>query len=432
VNRSLLLFQALNRPLPLMLAVNRPLLLILFTVFLDVVGLGIVIPVAPFYATSFGATPLQVGLLFTVFAAAQFLATPVLGALSDRFGRRPVLLLSLAGETAGYLIMGLAPNLAVLYLARLVSGGTAGNIGAATAYLADISPPERRTQTFGLFGAAFGVGFLFGPAMGGALSTLDIRAPALAAAGLVFLNFIFAAFWLPESLPLGRRSSEPVRARANPLRLLLTLVDRPVLRAPLLATFLVNFAFSGMQTNLAVYLSQRFSFGPGEVAGLFVAMAVVGILSQAFLVGKLSTRVSDVWLLVLGFGLTVVAYLGIGLAPAPEALWPVVAVQSLGSAFWRPALASLVSKLVSSREQGLVNGGSQSITSLASVLGPIGAGLAYEHLGIAAPYWLGAAATALAGLVMLHAGARFSTSSPAARVTSTRVVQARAAERRLG
>jgi MFS transporter, DHA1 family, tetracycline resistance protein len=390
------------------LAVNssRPLLLILFTVFLDVVGLGVVIPVAPFYATSFGATPLQVGLLFTAFAAAQFLATPVLGAWSDRFGRRPILLLSLAGETAGYLIMGLAPNLGVLYLARVVSGATAGNIGAATAYLADISKPEARTRTFSLFGAAFGVGFLFGPAMGGALSALDIRAPALAAAGLVCLNMLFAALWLPESLPVARRSSEPVRSAANPLRLLLALVDRPILRRPLLATFLVNFAFSGMQTNLAVYLSERFSFGPAEVAALFVAMAVVGILSQALLVGRLSARFSDVWLLVLGFGLTVLAYLGIGLAPIPMALWPVVVVQSLGSAFWRPALASLVSKLVSPREQGLVNGGAQSITSLASVLGPIGAGVAYEHLGIASPYWLGATATGLAALVMLGVSVR--------------------------
>jgi DHA1 family tetracycline resistance protein-like MFS transporter len=390
--------------------VNRPLLLILFTVFLDVVGLGVVIPVAPFYATSFGATPLAVGLLFTTYAAAQFLATPVLGALSDRFGRRPILLLSLAGETLGYLIMGLAPNLGVLYLARLVSGATAGNVGAATAYLADISRPEDRTRTFGLFGAAFGVGFLFGPAMGGALSALDIRAPAFAAAALVLLNLVLAAIWLPESLPVARRSADPVRSRANPLTLLLKLVDRPVLRRPLLATFLVNFAFSGMQTNLAVYLSERFGFGPAEVAGLFVAMAVVGILSQAFLVGRLSRRFSDVALLVVGFGLTVLAYLGIGLAPVAQALWAVVAVQSLGSAFWRPALASLVSKLVSAREQGLINGGSQSITSLASVLGPIGAGLAYEHIGMAAPYWLGASATAVAALVMLGVSVR----SPAA------------------
>lgn len=393
---------------------NRPLLLILFTVCLDVVGLGIVVPVAPFYATSFGATPLDVGLLFTVYAAAQFLATPVLGALSDRFGRRPILLLSLAGETVGYLIMGLAPNLWVLYLARLVSGGTAGNVGAATAYLADISPPEARTRTFGLFGAAFGAGFLFGPALGGALSGFDIRAPAFAAAGLVLLNFVFAAIWLPESLPVERRSTEPLRQRANPVSVLLVLLHRPVLRAPLLATFLVNFAFSGMQTNLAIYLSDRFAFGPGQVAALFVVMAIVGILSQVLLIGRLSARFSDVVLLVVGFGLTVVAYLGIGLAPSPAALWPVVVVNSLGSAFWRPALASRVSKLVSAREQGLVNGGSQSITSLASVLGPIGAGVAYQYVGVSAPYWLAAFATAMAAVVMLIPLAR---PSQAARAT---------------
>lgn len=381
---------------------SRPLVLILFTVFLDVVGLGVIIPVAPFYATSFGATALDVGLLFTAFAAAQFLATPVLGALSDRFGRRPVLLVSILGEAIGYLMLGLAPSLPFLYLARVVSGATAGNIGAAQAYVADISSPADRTRTFGLLGAAFGVGFLFGPAMGGALSQwFDLRTPALASAVLVTLNLIFVWLWLPESLPPERRTRDPIRSRANPFGVLAALLARPVLRAPMLATFLVNLGFSGMQTNLAVYLSDRFGFGPGNVAQLFVALSLVSIATQVFVVGRLSRRFSDTTILVLGLAATALAYLGIAWAPSPAALWPVVALQALGSALWRPALSGLVSKLVSPREQGVVNGGSQGVTSLASVLGPILAGVAYSSVSMAGPYVLGALATGVAAVAMM-------------------------------
>src|SRR4029079_16716798 len=160
--------------------------------FLDIMGIGLILPVAPFYATAYGASAFEVGLLFTFFAAAQFLATPVLGGLSDRYGRRSILLVSLVGEVVGYLLMGFANSLIALYLARVVTGATAGNIGAAQAYLADITPREDRTRVFGLAGEAFGACFLFGPALGGALSLIDLRLTAFAAAGLVLLNVIFA------------------------------------------------------------------------------------------------------------------------------------------------------------------------------------------------------------------------------------------------
>src|SRR6266511_2985796 len=231
--------------------VDRRLSLILITMFLDVLGVGIIIPVAPFYAQAYGASALDVGLLFTFYSAAQFLATPVLGGLSDRYGRRSILLMSLIGEVVGYLMMGLADSLAALYLARIVTGATAGNIGAAQAYLADITRPEDRTRIFGLAGAAFGAGFLFGPALGGALSLIDLRLPAYAASGLVALNVIFVALMLPESLPVERRSTAPLRSQLNPLGIMLQLIERPILRAPLLVVFLLNGAFTGMQANLA-------------------------------------------------------------------------------------------------------------------------------------------------------------------------------------
>jgi len=380
--------------------VDRRLSLILITMFLDVLGVGIIIPVAPFYAQAYGASALDVGLLFTFYSAAQFLATPVLGGLSDRYGRRSILLVSLIGEVVGYLLMGFANSLAALYVARLVTGATAGNIGAAQAYLADITPREQRTRTFGLAGAAFGAGFLFGPAFGGALSLIDLRLTAFAAAGLIALNVIFVALMLPESLPAERRSTAPLRSQLNPLGIMLQLVERPILRAPLLVVFLLNGAFTGMQANLAVFLNARFGFGPTQVAPLFVALALTGVFMQGIVVRKLSEILEDSTILLLGVIATTSAFALIGVVFEAWLLFPSMALLSAGNALWRAPLASLITKLVSEREQGVANGGAQSTAALASVFGPIGAGTAYESISDSAPYFAGAVTVLLSGLVM--------------------------------
>jgi len=380
--------------------VDRRLSLILITMFLDVLGVGIIIPVAPFYAQAYGASALDVGLLFTFYSAAQFLATPVLGGLSDRYGRRSILLVSLIGEVVGYLLMGFANSLAALYVARLVTGATAGNIGAAQAYLADITPREQRTRTFGLAGAAFGAGFLFGPAFGGALSLIDLRLTAFAAAGLIALNVIFVALMLPESLPVERRSTAPLRSQLNPLGIMLQLVERPILRAPLLVVFLLNGAFTGMQANLAVFLNARFGFGPTQVAPLFVALALTGVFMQGIVVRRLSEILEDSTILLLGVIATTSAFALIGVVFEAWLLFPSMALLSAGNALWRAPLASLITKLVSEREQGMANGGAQSTAALASVFGPIGAGTAYESISDSAPYFAGAVTVLLSGLVM--------------------------------
>lgn len=392
---------------------SRPLVLILLTAILDVTGLGLIVPVAPFYATAFGAGALEVGLMFTAFAAAQFLSTPVLGALSDRYGRRPILIGSIFGEAVGYVMMGLANSLGLLYLARAETGATAGNIGAALAYVADITRREERTRTMGLLGAAIGVGFLIGPAMSGVLSQIDIRAPAFGAAGLVLLNALFVATMLPESLPPERRSTLPLRGQLNPLTILLTLFGRPSLRGPLIATFLLSFAFAGTQTNLAVFLKDRFGFGPAEVAQLFVALALAGIFTQGVALRVLSARFSDASLLMMGALLTTSAYVLIGSAQQPLVLWPAMVLWSGGNALWRSPLTSLLTKLVGPDEQGLANGGSQATAALAAVCGPIGAGLAYDYLGAPAPYVSGALVVILAGVaIAAHQPSRISSQSP--------------------
>ncbi len=379
---------------------DRRLVLILFTMFLDILGVGLIIPVAPFYATSFGAGALEVGLLFTTYSAAQFLATPVLGGLSDRYGRRSIILLSLIGEFVGYLLMGFANSLMALYIARTVTGATAGNIGAAQAYLADITPPADRTRIFGLAGAAFGAGFLFGPALGGVLSTIDLRLTAFAAAALVLLNLVFAAVMLPESLPPERRSTDPLRTQLNPVGILLRLFQRPILRLPLLAMFLLNAAFTGMQSNLAVYLNALFGFGPSQVAPLFVAVALTGIVMQGIALRKLSQRFEDSAILFGGVASASLAFCIIALATEPIMLFPAMALLAMGNAFWRAPLVSLLTKLVSEREQGMANGGSQSTAALAAVFGPLAAGSLYESVGQTAPYWTAALSVLLAGVAI--------------------------------
>ncbi len=371
--------------------------LILFTVFLDLLGIGLIFPIGPFFASAFGASAFDVGLLFTLFSAAQFLTIPILGALSDRFGRRPVLLIGIAGEVVGYLLFGTATSLTMLYVSRLVAGGSSGNIGAAQAYIADISSPRERTRSFGLLGAAVSVGFLFGPALGGFLGQYDLRLPAFAAAALVVVNWISVLVWLPESLTVDLRSSRSLTAGLNPFGVLSTLLRRPLLRAPLAATFLCNFAFSGYLTSFALFTSAQFGWGPQQVAIVLVIQSIMSITVQTFGVRYLSTFLPDTTILVLGIGANLLGFLVIASAPDPVFLYVLSApLQATGSALWRPSLSSLITKLVSGREQGLANGGSQAGSALATIVGPMGAGVLFERVGPTSPFLAGAALFALA------------------------------------
>jgi len=220
--------------------ISRQLLLILATVFLNIMGLGLILPILPFYATEYGADGAHVGLLFTAFSGMQFLASPVFGALSDRYGRRPIILFGVLGQVLAYLLMGFATSLGMLFASRIFAGLTAGNISATQAYVADITRPEDRTRAYGLVGAAFGAGLLFGPALGGGLSLIDSRAPAFGAAALLAINLLLGSLLLSESLPRDRRSAKPLVKQINPVGVLLPLIARRPLRGPLLATLLLN------------------------------------------------------------------------------------------------------------------------------------------------------------------------------------------------
>jgi MFS transporter, DHA1 family, tetracycline resistance protein len=388
--------------------VNRALLIILVTVFLDVMGFGIIPPVLPFYATAFGASGTEVGLLFTAFAAFQFLASPVFGALSDRFGRRPIILLGVGGQVVGYLLLGFSTSLSMLFLARIVAGAMAGSIGANQAYVADTTPPKERTRAFGLLGAAFGAGILGGPALGGVLILVHSSAPAFGAAGLLALDLLFVYMMLPESLPPERRTHKPIVGQLNPFSVLVPLARRAVLRGPLVATFLLNVALTGLQANFAVFAVERFGLGPTMVAGLLAAAGLANIVVQAVLVPRLSARLSDATLVLAGTAVNSIGYLATGFAPVPTVFWGSVPLTTGGYSLTRGPLTSLITKLVAPTEQGMVNGGVQATISLAGVVGPAWAGVVYASVGTAAPYWTAAlmGGLAIVALALMRGGRR--------------------------
>jgi len=399
---------------------RSPLIFIFLTVFIDLLGVGIVVPLLPYYVKIIeqadaswltSSRALIVGALAASFSLFQFLFSPVLGALSDRFGRRPVLLISLAGTGISYIIFGLADQLvplgigtvlAVLFFARIMDGITGANISTAQAYIADVTKPEDRAKGLGLIGAAFGLGFMLGPAIGGLLSTISLATPAFVAAGLSFANVIFGFFRLPESLPAERRTIVPL-SKMNPVSRLRTVVSNSSIRPLLVGVLLLNFAFAGLQNNFAVFSDVRFGFGPTENAFVFAFIGLMAVLMQGFLIRKLLPRFGEARLAVMGLGLMTFGFAMIAAAPAAWMLYPAMGVLAAGSGMATPSLTSLISRRVAPQEQGSVLGGVQAFNSLMMVAGPLFAGVVFDLIGPAAPYVSGALLISAAGVVITNA-----------------------------
>jgi len=367
-----------------------PVLLIFLTVFLDLLGVGILLPVLPYVVREYRPDALTVGLVNVGYSLAQFLMTPVLGALSDRYGRRPVLLISLFGTAVGYVMFGLANSLALILCSRILDGITGGNISTAQAYLADITPPENRARSFGLIGAAFGLGFLMGPAIGGFLATFGLRAPAYGAAGLALTTMVLAYFFLPESLPPERRG--PVSWNGlNPLRQIAGALQRPAIRSILLATFLFTLAYSQLQSHFAVYSLTKWGLNERQNAVYLTYLGFMAVLMQGFLIRQLTPVFGERKLSIFGMGLGMGGFLVTALAPEPWYLFVALTFLAAGSGLVAPSLTALVSQRSTPAEQGWAMGVSQSMASLARVVGPLQAGLLFDALAPAAPYWAGAA-----------------------------------------
>ncbi len=377
---------------------RSPLLFLFVTVFVDMIGYGIVVPLLPFYVWQYASGAALVGLLGSLYAAMQFVGGPFLGGLSDRAGRRPVLLLCLLGTSLAYLLLGLANTLSLTVAAVALAGTAAGTLATAQAYIADSTSPEARARGLGLIGAAFGLGLIAGPVLGGTLSLLFLSAPAFAAAALALGNAVFGFFILPESLPAGHRASLPI-LRLNPVSQLGGVLRMDGIRALLLVVFLLNISFTGLLTNFPLFTYVRFGWDPAGNAFFFAFVGVCAVLTQGVLLGRLQPRFGEKWLLLGGLSLTALGLCLIAIVPSGQLLYPVVGTLAVGIGLAIPALTALISFRVSGREQGRLMGGQQAILSLTMILGPIIAGLAFDHLGVPAPYWIGGLLAALALLV---------------------------------
>ena len=354
---------------------RSPLIVIFTTVFIDLVGFGIVIPVLPFYAegTIFNATPRTVGLLFASYSVMQLIFSPILGGLSDKYGRRPVLFLSIIGTGIGFLVLGLANTLWMLFAGRILDGITGGNISTAQAYIADITTSENRAKGMGLIGAAFGLGFIFGPAIGGILSRWGIQVPFFFAAGLCFANALLLYFTLPETIT----PDHPARNRAGGgrgLRQLIHSLKQPRLAFVLTIYFLFIVAFSIMTTSFSLYTMFRFGYDAQHTGYLFAYVGVIAVIIQGGLIGRLVKRFGELPLVIVGafcFAISLFAVPFVG--PAAGGLAALLiggGVFSMGNSLATPALTSLASKSVGPSEQGTVLGVTQSVASLARAVGP--------------------------------------------------------------
>jgi len=368
---------------------RSPLLVIFITVFIDLVGFGIVIPVLPYYAENsrFGATPREVGLLFASYSLMQLVFSPVLGRLSDKHGRRPILLISLLGTCLGFLILGFATTLLMLFVGRIIDGISGGNISTAQAYIADVTTKENRAKGMGLIGAAFGLGFVFGPAIGGILSRWGINVPFLFAGGLAFANAILLYFTLPETVT----RDHPARVSAASGRGWSQLVEalrRPKLALVLVIYFLSIVAFSIMTTVFSLFMMFRLGYDPWHSGWIFAFVGVISAIVQGALIGRLVKRFGEAWLVICGgllFSVSLFASPFVAPAIGLLGILSVGALSSIGNALAAPSLTSLASKTADAAEQGSVLGVMQSVASLARAVGPaIAAILIYStvaHIG---------------------------------------------------
>lgn len=353
---------------------RSPLLVIFVTVFIDLIGFGIVIPVLPFYVegANFNATPRAVGLLFASYSVMQLIFTPILGRLSDKYGRRPVLFLSLLGTSLGFLILGFATTLWMLFAGRIIDGITGGNISTAQAYIADVTTPEDRAKGMGMIGAAFGLGFVLGPAIGGILSRWGIHVPFLFAAGLAFMNAIVLYFTLPETVT----PDHPARTSAATARWsqLARALRQSRLKLILSIYFLFVVAFSVMTTSFALFTMYRFGYDAHDTGWLFVFVGLIGAIVQGGLIGRLVKRFGEVPLVIAGALLFAASLFAIPLTSPQTGLATLLVVGAafaLGNSLSTPSLSGLASKSVGRGEQGGVLGITQSVASLARIVGPL-------------------------------------------------------------
>jgi multidrug resistance protein len=365
------------------------------TVFIDLAGFGLILPILPYYAERLGAGGLGFGALLAVYSAMQFIATQVLGRLSDRYGRRPLLLVTVLFSGLGYLIFAAAGTYWILFLARMISGFSGGNISVAQAYVADVTSPADRSKGMGAIGAAFGLGFIVGPALGGLAGSYGgPSAPAWVAVALCLINLVSAYFILPESLPPERRSHR----RLFDLGHLTDAVRRPQLQALMTFFCVMPLAFAGYTVALPLYAGARFGWHERELGWFFTIVGFIAALVQGYLFGRIVKKVGDRALVIAGaLGMAI----SIGVVPwlsSPATLYAWTVVLAFSNSVASPAATGLVSRLSDAHEQGTMLGAAQAMAALGRLTGPIVMGEVYDTAGARPAFFAAAAIMAAAWL----------------------------------
>ncbi|MSO50702.1 MAG: MFS transporter [Acidobacteria bacterium] len=389
-----------RRPLSRLDAPPGALRWILVIVFLDMMGLGLLVPVIPLIVREFRADALTIGWLSLAYAAAQFVATPLLGAWSDRHGRRGVLLLSFLGSAAAYFAFGWAPALWILFAGRIVDGLTGANVGMSQAYIADITEVAQRSRALALSGVALGTGFIVGPLVGIGLSAFGPHVPAFAAGGLALASTLLAWWRLPESLPAGTRTAPVASQPLNPFAPLLQALGRSALRPLLVATFLASFAMAALRSHFAFFAIAVLAFSQSDANRVMAFLGVMMVVAQGGLVRQAVHRWGDHGTLVVGLVLSAIGFAGLSVAISPSMLYVMVAVTAVGVGLGTPTMAALVSRRSGAIEQGEMLGAAQAAASLAQVMGPVWAGFIFDRAGPQFPFSTGAALVVAALLVV--------------------------------
>jgi multidrug resistance protein len=375
--------------------------LIFLIMLMDVVGMSIIFPVAPYIVQRYSNDALMVTMLTVIYAGAQFFAAPALGKISDRVGRRPVLLVSVLGSAIGYFIFGLGGALWVLFLARLIDGITGGNISTASAYIIDVSKPEERTKNFTLLGMAYGIGFILGPALGGLLGQWNLNAPAYLAGSIFLVSTVLVYFRLPESLPAERRTRSRLRLNDfNPFASVAQMLFKPGLGLILMIVALFNFGFDGVNSVMGVFIKNKFTTTPLTLGLLFVFVGLATAFVQGALIQRLVPRYGEKRMALVGLLGSVIGWPLIMLTPMLWMLFPVTFLQSGITGFIWATTGAMAAGLVNEHEQGQLAGVNVALAGLMSMLGPLWAGAVYDHVTPNAPFWMGSILLGLACLLL--------------------------------
>lgn len=368
----------------------------LISVFLCGIGFSIITPIVPFlvepYVSNSGNQAIVVTLLTSIYAVCVFFAAPALGALSDRYGRRPILLICLLGSTIGYLIFGMGGALWILFLRRIIDGITGGNISTLFAYFADITPREQRTKYFGWISAIAGIGGAIGPTLGGLLAKFGYSVPMYFVAIITLLNLIYGIIYMPESLNKNNRLKNITFTRLNPFIQLVNILSMKNLRRLLISAFLLWVPNGALQATFSEFTVNTFNWTPVVIGLMFSIMGIQDIISQAFIMPKLLKKFSDIQIVILGMSSEVIGYIFIAVS-AIFSFYPLVIVGmfifAFGDSIFGPSFNGILSKSGDASEQGRIQGGSQAIQSLAIIIGPIIGGEIYVLLGHTAPFFMG-------------------------------------------